>query len=345
MNAKEKSKSKKAIALNALVSLALFAIVAFALLWFVDIFVTGSKMYAEGGLCKLSVYAMAQTKTPIKSDSPLITNLKCETQYIKVKSDGIYRYQDGTYKKNQLYRSYSKEPEHAINKAVADQIKQCWGYLGEGQLDPFGKYDGAGRCIICSQIEFDDETKQKYPNGFQNFEDYLQKNYVRDETGAEISYWDYLSGGAKGELDIGFDTEPQSVVFISMKPDDTWKVASLAGLGIFVADGCTNFPAAAAAAGSLLSKIPIPGPAKALAVIGPILRGARIAGVATRRAGVGFAGLCKKPVLSKALKTGFFFGGAYTFVEFGTDEVEHKILGVNVMPSKDVGKACEKLYG
>lgn len=212
------------------------AVVAIMLVWLAQLIVGGTKTALAGGLCQASAFTMAKTKV-VGIGSPIINELKCETQYVKVKEDGIYRYTDGKYKKDTSYRGFKEKKEYYIQKVVADEMQQCWRFLGKGNTDPFGNYDGASRCVICSQIEFEEAISDRYPK-FSGFGEFLEQNYVTDETGAQVSYLKYLTSGAKGDINTELTTETKSVVFMSVKPDKTGEnIAKELGLALLTEIG------------------------------------------------------------------------------------------------------------
>ncbi len=312
------------------------AVVALMLVWFAQFIVGGTKIAFAGGLCEASAFTMAKTKV-LGAESSIINDLKCETQYVKVKDDGIYRYADGKYKKDTAYRGFKDKKEYNIQKVVADEVHQCWRYLGQGTIDPFGKYDGSSKCMICSQIEFEKEISDSYPK-FQKFDEFLQQNYVTGESGEQVSYWDYLASGARGEMELELETAPQSVVFISVKPDQTWQIAGQgAGVGIATL-GCN--PKAIEMLGAALGKIPLPGVARvpgfALKVGGKVAAG----GAKTSRFVCAGELLQKGKIASKVILTA---GSGWVLTNAAGDE-EPRVVMVKLVPTEKVGELCDKLY-
>ena len=332
---------------DTLTSMILLALVFLLMLGFVYLILPPTKSAASNIMCQASAFAMAKTKV-LGVESPIISDLKCETQYVKVKEDGIYRYDDGKYKKDPLYRNFKdkNKKEYSIQKAVADEMHQCWKYLGRGKIDPFGKYDGSAKCVICSQIEFDKETSEKYPK-FEKFGEFLQENYVTDEeTGAQTSYWSYLTGGAEGDIDVDLTTEPVSITFISIKPDEKFNVGASAIAGGVVAEGCEGLPEGLMQAGKFLRNVPI----AAGRFSTPLRIGARIAGFSSTVTGaVPFGLVCKAPLIGKLAKSGLakkglFIAGTAFFVTNANGDVEPRVVIVTPVPTAQIGTECDKLY-
>lgn len=323
--------------LNLIVTSVSFAVI----LWFGYTLFFTTQAYAEGGICQLTAFTMAQTKT-YGIESPIIKNLNCETQFVKVKNDGIYRYANGKYRKDILYRNadFKKNPEHYAQKIVADELHQCWKYLGKGNIDPFGNYDESSKCVICSQIQFDEEIAKKYPK-FEDFGGFLEQNYVTDdETGQQVSYWHYLSSGAKGDIKAELTTEPQSILFVSVKPDKKWEVSGKALATLYGATGCDSFPLTIKLMGAALGKIPYP----TAKISGAILN---IGSKAGTLGGKGFAWGCKAriPKGGTVLETAAFATGSFFTVTTASGDVEPRIVLVEVVPTKQLGANCDKLYG
>ncbi len=340
-----KEKQKKAQDNNPLFSTIFFAIVLAIMLWLAYSFVIASKGVIGKELCLTTASAKANTAF-FGFESPIIQDLKCDTNYIKVKPDGIYTYDEGKYKKDILYRDFKKDPENYEQKIIADELYKCWKFLGAGGIDPFGNYDDSTKCVVCSQIEFDPEIREKTPK-FEKFDTFLKQNYVKGDTGVRETYWDYITGGAIApegeELSLELETEPQSIIFKSIKPDKKWELlGDLAATGAG-ATGCTTFPAAITGLGWSLGKLP-----KVGKYVQGLQIGAKIVGSRAGRAGAkAFAFTCKGDFLrqGKVVQKGAFYAGtAFTVKNAAGDEIP-RVVGVEIIPTADTGAECEKLYG
>lgn len=322
--------------INVWVNLFMLLVVAAAVLWFAGLVVGGLRSYYSGGICQLSAFTMAQTKA-LGFESAIINDLKCETRYRKIQETGVYAYDSGKYRKDLQYKDFKEKKEHYIQKVAADEMQQCWHYLGQGTIDPFGDYDESAKCVICSQIEFDEEIRSQYKE-FGNFHEFLQDNYIEDKQGTQISYWNYLTNGAEGDLDVGLITEPQSVVFVSIKPDKTWNVAAAAAAGSLAANGCEELPGLLKLAGETLERVPAAGrfglAKSTLRMGGPVLGGT----------GRGIAATCRIPVAGSVAKKAGFFAGTAILVQTAGGKVEPRLLGVELMPTANIGTKCDKLY-
>lgn len=298
----------------------------------------GLKGISNKQLCMLSAVAMANTKI-LGAESPIIRDLKCETKYIKIKPDSIDLYDNGKYRRNIDYRDFKSDPDKYTQKVVADEMYECWKYLGAGKIDPFGKYDDTAKCVMCSQIQFDPEMKKKK----YDFYTFLKQNYVNDESGAKTTYWDYMTNGAVAqegdELSIELaNEEPQTVVFISIKPNALWEIGGTMAAAGAGATACTTFPPAVKTLGSVLGKIP---------KVGPWAKGLGISAKMADAGRASFALGCKSNFLKngKVVQRGSFIIGSAISVQTASGEEEPRILGVELVPTADVGKECGKLYG
>ncbi|MBI2133344.1 hypothetical protein HYU11_01540 [Candidatus Woesearchaeota archaeon] len=332
---------KKAQDGNPLFSTILFAIIFFTLLGLVYTIIPILSGQGQNLMCSMSATTMAGTKF-FGLESPIINDLKCETHYVKIKEDGIYAYNGKTYQKDNVnYRRFNDNPNHYMQKAVADELYRCWKYLGEGEIDPFGNYDDSSKCVVCSQIEFDSQVTYKKEK-FEEFNIFLKNNYVKDSRGAQTTYWDFLSGGARNEdgqvYQIDLETQPQSIVFISVKPDklkDLLLVGGLTGLG---GTACSTALPALGWFVSLAGKIP--GSAKLPSKI--LMVGSKI----SKAGGATFALACKEsPLIKKGMQRGLLMFGSYKTFETANGDQVPRVLLVEMMPTSEVGKKCEKLYG
>ncbi len=333
--------TKKAQEGNPLFGTIKFAIVLLALLAFLWVILPLLTNQMSGGLCKLTAATMANSKF-FGIESPIIKDLKCNTQYLKIKNDGIFLYDNGNYKKDSInYKSFNQYPEYYGQKVVADQMHQCWNYMGQGNIDPFGNYDDSAKCMVCSQIEFDPEYSAKYPK-FDDFGKFLDQNYVKDDSGAQISYYDYLTGGARDETGqipkFQLDTDPQSVIFISIKPNKAWDVGGWGGASIISLRGCDTVKDITKALGWGIGKIP---------GIGTKIKGLSWGMKISNGAGKTFSFACQGSLLrnGKLVQKAAFWGGTAQTFRTATGEEEPRVLLVTIVPTEEVGKFCDKMYG
>ncbi|MBI2574396.1 hypothetical protein HYV82_00755 [Candidatus Woesearchaeota archaeon] len=93
----------------------IIAAVALFLMWLAPILIGGTKTAFAGGLCEASAFTMAKTKV-LGTESSIINDLKCETQYLKVKDDGVYVYVNGNYRKDSRYKDFKDKKEYNIEQ-------------------------------------------------------------------------------------------------------------------------------------------------------------------------------------------------------------------------------------
>jgi hypothetical protein len=98
-----------------------------------------------------------------------------------------------------------------IEKAIANEVVNCWGMMGEGKLDLFTQA-AANRwgfdkvypsCVICSRISLDMKGLKLTSEQIKDIdvESYMR---TREMPGTNMTYYDYLSGG---NAPITFDEE------------------------------------------------------------------------------------------------------------------------------------------
>lgn len=184
-------------------------------------------------ICRLSVIAKTNTKNPlIKAESNVVRELKCKTNIVQVKKEGIYRNgkRTATYSLTGLDNpDKMKSVQDSIKKAIADEMYDCW-YEFKG-ADPFGQYNSNLRCVPCATITFSDEVMKNVPKltGF-----YTTLEELEDDSGK--NYLQYLSDGKIGPQDKASDvalltSKPLSVVFETSKDDNLITAISLGFAG------------------------------------------------------------------------------------------------------------------
>ncbi|MBI2574395.1 hypothetical protein HYV82_00750 [Candidatus Woesearchaeota archaeon] len=155
------------------------------------------------------------------------------------------------------------------------------------------------------------------------------------ESGEQVSYWDYIASGAKGEMELELATVPQSVVFISVKPDQTGLIGGqAAGVGIS-ALGCS--PGAIEMLGKVIRKIPIP----AAKVAGFALSVGRVTGTGgVKLAGFACGGQLRANIARKTILT----AGTIVVLTNAAGDEEPRVVMAKLVPTEKVGEECDKLY-
>lgn len=83
--------------------------------------------------------------------------------------------------KNEITFISADDPLEEVNQIVMAARDSCWSLVGEGEwtIFPMEFFEGSSQCIICSRINFDEESKNKYSqfyNGADNL--YIGVAYV-----------------------------------------------------------------------------------------------------------------------------------------------------------------------
>ncbi len=219
--------------LSPIVGAIIFAVVILIMIGLFYNIAVGLSPVQSGFTCRLSAAAFAATK-PVGGGESWLGNLNCKTQYLKIKKEGIYRYADGNYKKDIAYRNFQpKRADYFVKRLFARELSSCWKYIGEGKLDPFGEFDAQSKCIVCSQIDF-----EEYKNlDLSTFEDFLRENFVKDEEGHEMSYYSYLTQRASGDIKLKIvDTKPKSIVYYSKKQKLAWTITTKTDKSVQILD-------------------------------------------------------------------------------------------------------------
>ncbi len=194
--------------------------------------------------CRISVETMARTK--VVQESPIIKDLKCNTQFVEITEKVI--------KKNEkIIATLNKEPEYRIKKAIADEMYDCWYQMGEGKLDPWGDWQikpHTKHCIVCSEITFDNKA-QKIHSQIKDLDVFLKKTNVPQK---DFTYSDYITGG-KGFAPMTLDTSSQ--ISILYQVDDVSNIGTISG---YILGGCTIGASGGAGVGALFAGVgAIPG--------------------------------------------------------------------------------------
>ncbi|MBI2110233.1 hypothetical protein HYT51_00430 [Candidatus Woesearchaeota archaeon] len=84
--------------------------------------------------------------------------------------------------------------QQEIMQKVAEEAYWCWWQFKEGEADFIAEDVFAIKdkswCFLCSDIQFSDKVKQKYPQGIPGFDTYLKETSLRPKY--DGSYVDYL---------------------------------------------------------------------------------------------------------------------------------------------------------
>src|SRR3989344_2606847 len=98
--------------------------------------------------------------------------LKCKTEKICVSSNffgkGDCKDELGNKYSSVKISSDAEKKEQEVKSMIAREMAACWSMMGEGKIQVFTgdlKLDAAKeKCVVCSRISFDDETKKELNN-------------------------------------------------------------------------------------------------------------------------------------------------------------------------------------
>jgi hypothetical protein len=153
--------SKKAIAIETLGMVTIFAILLIFLIIFAIRAGTSTTRFVEDSECSKNI--MAHSFLLQTSGEAIDSDIYCPTKYYTI----------------------SGKDDNEVKYSLAQALKTCWGTWGKGKLDLFR---GEGYfCNICSVIDFKEENKQ-----ITGFSDYLTSTSI--EPGSTLTYADYLTG-------------------------------------------------------------------------------------------------------------------------------------------------------
>ncbi len=171
---------------------------------------------------------ICRNSVAMKDQSKLISGpLDCKTNYVCISGGGKCEGITTTITKDiDLNKPDAKEQ---IEKAIADEMADCWWMFGEGKADYVGfsikdSTFGGVACSLCSMISFDKKIQgdEKLNFDYKKFYDYLQS--TEKETGKSYLY--YLYGSQKVE-----DVEKIISVDSQEPIDFTKQYAVLTGIG------------------------------------------------------------------------------------------------------------------
>jgi len=172
------SKKAQAGTLATLIIVLASAIVIGAFIYKINTELGGCRKNVEA--CRFSIVSAATSKR-FKTGSP-INELKCPRGELC----------DVVLKKDDIVEK-GKINQDKAHKIIADAMAECWWMVGEGKIDPFSNWDGKGEsyCLVCKNIEFDEELLEFIKDKKSNIESpipYLNNHkYKKEQT-----YWNYL---------------------------------------------------------------------------------------------------------------------------------------------------------
>lgn len=221
------------------------------------------KVIKEGGE-EAACTASAQLSSKTKIAGVEAISLNCPMRLMEITTDDLYAEEGKATKALDRIEKYNAQQESEENKIkieyfdkaqsnetklrefvldtkVAEEMRQCWFKLGEGELDLFHAWYNPLAlkempwikmkilptiktppitCVICSRIKFDSKVQRGYPEKVTSINEWLKINTVK---GREITYYDYLIDEVHDQFlfqpDWEFSTkEPIAVVFARMNP-------------------------------------------------------------------------------------------------------------------------------
>ncbi len=176
---------------------------------------------ADREACHQSVIYRATLPTIAKSYVPL----KCKTQKICFTTGGgACEDFANTKRVTKIKVKKGDEGETQIERAISQEIVECWKMMGEGKVSVFTNWlaetYGIGSvgssCIICSRIAFDKENLEKSEINLKEIDvmKYMMTHAVPDK---DISYYGYIAG--EGGL-ISVKDDIQIIDIDEVKTDD-----------------------------------------------------------------------------------------------------------------------------
>ncbi|MEM0231084.1 MAG: hypothetical protein QXT20_02695 [Candidatus Woesearchaeota archaeon] len=167
---------------------------------------------AERELCRVSVLSR-WASTKIAADS--LFDLQCKSHLKRISYSDIEEIKGESAQKD------------AIKQIIADEMYDCWYKFNRGQLkldnvfkvitDPNTMLGTREVCMVCSQIEFDDEIKNKFPT-IDKFTEWMMNNKV---PGQDFTYFQYFSNDQQVDRNAIKAIPPE---YDSIKTDETYQV-------------------------------------------------------------------------------------------------------------------------
>lgn len=141
---------------------------------------------SEEEICQQSIVARANTIKSVMGkplDLGFVKELKCKTQYVYIREDGIYKQDKLLYGINADDKSW----DDFIKKTVADEMVSCWRMMGKGELEIWAETEQKVHCLICSEITF---KMKNPPDKITDFDQYLKNTPIRSSS--KDTYADYF---------------------------------------------------------------------------------------------------------------------------------------------------------
>lgn len=181
--------------------------------------------------CRLSVVTRGKAQLAGK---PLPISLACYTRDIEIKEDGAYL-------NKKLLRKFEGSLETEMKKTIAEEMYTCWYQFAEGEYNPFGGWwwSAGSRCVVCSNIEFDENIQGKQIKEFTKF---LDETKIPT---TDITYSSYLfrnSEGKKIEGQALATDKEYAVTFVMLKKEklDSWLGLAITALPPAVQPAAAN---------------------------------------------------------------------------------------------------------
>lgn len=169
----------------------IIAIASFAII-LIYFFMMKPTAIVDKEACRASIIMRAM---PVAGDiAKANTPLNCRTEEIII---------DSRYK-----------TEDQIKGKIADAMAECWNMVGKGELDFMSSsLWNQDYCLICSRIEFDKKTTEKFPV-LMGILSYMNNTEMSIN---QKSYYEYIwRSTMPGGIDANVDTSKDYVVMFSM---------------------------------------------------------------------------------------------------------------------------------
>ncbi len=135
--------------------------------------------------------------------------LKCKTQKICITTGLIGGRCEEEFGESGGVTKIKVKDVQQINRAIAQEIIDCWSTMGEGKVSIFSQWlaEDYGidnvypSCVICSRIAFDKESLGEKGINLEDVDvmDYMMRYKIADR---DITYYDYLIGEG-GKISVG----------------------------------------------------------------------------------------------------------------------------------------------
>jgi hypothetical protein len=201
-----------------------------------------AQVNAKGAIetCRISVLAQAETKIPASPTKGLTSpfSINCKKRYVKFFNN---RVQEGNAPEStkpievnyngRLTKNIPDLSSFVVNQVIAEEMRICYYEFGEGQVHTLNTGIATDACYVCSEISFDDKTKE-----FSGFMDYITKTYIKNE---QMTYYEYLNKPSLSSVNWSMTADTlmkkynynynrfsssQSYAVVFAKSDQRWKV-------------------------------------------------------------------------------------------------------------------------